>query len=453
MKKQIKWYRPGVALLFCCMAAFKTTAQSQALGIKTAIETAMTNNRSLRADSFSIAAAGSKTREIAGLFLPQVNYSSSTEYNPAIASQLLPGAMVGEPGKEYVPVKFGTRYNLRNSVEVNQTIYRKDLKLQVKEAAMQIGVAQTRYTLSKEELVYQVSIRYYALQTNAELIRTTRFDYLNMKEVLDIAKGQYENGVLKKVDYESLQINVANMLSQLNQLQTEYKGQLAYFNYLLGLPAAAETVISDTISEELHAVTKTADNLAQRNDIRLIGQQVMIKENELKRIQAEKSAAFNSYFRFNLQSQFNNVDKAFDNDYMFKSSAVGITVTMPLFDGGRRKHRSNAVAAELEQLKLDSRYKQEQAQMELVTANNTFGNNREEYSITKENLLLATNLFNSRKALYTEGVSTLMELLDAERELSKARNNHMQALINVQTGWLDLHKAKGTLLTDFIKSI
>ena len=91
--------------------------------------------------------------------------------------------------------------------------------------------------------------------------------------------------------------------------------------------------------------------------------------------------------------------------------------------------------------------------MEFVTASNTFNNNREEYDITKNNLELASNLFTSRKALYTEGVSTLMELLDAERELSKARNNHIQALINVQTGWIDLHKAKGTLLTDFIKSI
>jgi len=50
-------------------------------------------------------------------------------------------------------------------------------------------------------------------------------------------------------------------------------------------------------------------------------------------------------------------------------------------------------------------------------------------------------------------VTTLIELLDAESELSQARNLHKQALIDVQTSWLDLHKANGTLLTKYVNSI
>ena len=91
--------------------------------------------------------------------------------------------------------------------------------------------------------------------------------------------------------------------------------------------------------------------------------------------------------------------------------------------------------------------------MEWISASGSFNNDQEEYRITKQNLVLAEKVFSSRKALYTEGVTTLAELLDAERELSKARNLHIQTLINVQNGWLDLHKANGTLLTDFVKSI
>lgn len=439
------------ALLFSFQAT-EVKAQTGPLNIKQAIDIALAGNRSLRSDSLNIAVAGSKHKETAGFYLPQVNYNNVAEYNPSIASQLLPGSVMGQPEKDYVPVKFGTRYNMRATMEVTQVINRPELKLQLKEAGMQTGIARTKYTLSKEELVYQVAAGFYSLQTNAEMIRTTRFDYINMKEVLDIAKAQYENGVLKKIDYESLQINVANMLSQLNQLQTQYKAQLAYFNYLLGIPAANETAISDNITEDLHAIGSTYD-LAQRTDILLLNQQIMVKENELKRIQAEKKPSVNSYFRFNMQSQFNSAGDAFDKDYSFNSSVVGITVSIPIFDGYRRKNRSQSVITEMERLKLNNRQKRDQAEMEFVSASSTFNNSREEYSITKNNLVLASNLFTSRKALYTEGVSTLMELLDAERELSKARNNHIQALINVQTGWIDLHKAKGTLLTEFIQSI
>jgi len=55
--------------------------------------------------------------------------------------------------------------------------------------------------------------------------------------------------------------------------------------------------------------------------------------------------------------------------------------------------------------------------------------------------------------LYSEGVTTLVELLDAESELSESRNLHIQAVINVQTSLVNVYKAKGTLLTEFLKSI
>ncbi len=66
---------------------------------------------------------------------------------------------------------------------------------------------------------------------------------------------------------------------------------------------------------------------------------------------------------------------------------------------------------------------------------------------------MAEKVFASRKALYSEGVTTLVELLDAESELSESSNLHIQAIINVQTSLVNVYKAKGTLLTEFLKSI
>jgi outer membrane protein TolC len=177
------------------------------------------------------------------------------------------------------------------------------------------------------------------------------------------------------------------------------------------------------------------------------------KENELKSIRAEKTPAINSYFRYNYQSQFNKAGNAFDNDYLFNASTVGVSISVPLFDGNRRKSRINTAQTQLEQLKLQNQHKQDEARMEVVSATGTLSNSQQQYVITKQNLVLAEKVFSSRSALYTEGVTTLMELLDAERELSNARNLYIQALIDVQNSRLDLHKANGTLLTDFIKSI
>jgi hypothetical protein len=57
---------------------------------------------------------GHNNKELAGYYLPQVNYNSATEYNPAIASQMVPGAFLNNSSKDLVPVQMGTKYNLKH---------------------------------------------------------------------------------------------------------------------------------------------------------------------------------------------------------------------------------------------------------------------------------------------------------------------------------------------------
>jgi outer membrane protein len=452
MSNTLNRFLKMLVLAICLFLAQRSISQETPMGIKRAIETALANNRSLKADSLNISVTEYKNKEIAGLYRPQVNYSSGSEYNPALPSMMVPGSMVGEPSKDLVGVQFGTRYSMNSGIEVKQTIYRKDLAIQIRSAGLQTEIARTKHTLTREELVYQVANLFYSLQTNAEMIRTTQFDYNNMNNILSIAKAQYENGILKRIDYESLEINVANTKSYLNQLQTQYNDQLAHFNYLLGIPASSQTIIDANISQDLRPVENSVD-LLQRADLRLSNQMIASKEVELKMIRAEGAPVINSYFRYSYQSQFNKPGKAFDSDYMYNSSTAGISVSISLFDGNRRKNRINGAKKQLEQLQLKKEYQRELAEKELFTANGTLDNYQEQYSITRRNLVLAEKVFNSRKALYTEGVTTLAELLDAESELSKARNHHMQSLIDVQTGRLNVYKANGTLLTEFITSL
>ena len=438
--------------LICLTVMLAAKAQNEPLKLKDAIEMAMKTNAALKADSLGIAESAYRNRETAGRMLPQISYSSVTEYNPAIPSQLLPGAIAGQSSKDLVPVTFGTRYNVRSGIEVNQALIRKDLSVQIKAAGLYTTIAKTKYRISKEELAYQVAASYYDLQADMEMIRTTTSDYNNIRDVLIIAKAQFESGTLKKIDYQSLQINLANKQSQLNNLQTQYHEHLAWFNYLLGLPADTITHVYQTIAEVNH-LQLPYNQVSGRYDLRLSQHLIRSKEVDINAIQAEKSPVVNSYFRYNMQSQFNNTSNAFDKDYSSKSSTVGISMSFSIFDGNRRKSRLHVAQIQLDQLRWQSKQQYDQAKTQWVTASKTFYNSKSQLDITKENLELAENVFSSRKALYTQGVSTLVELLDADRELSQARNHHVQAMIDVQKAWLEVHKANGTLLSEFLKSL
>lgn len=438
--------------LLYLLVAQRSFGQTGSLSMKKAIEIAMANNYSLKADSMNMLVTDHQNKAQKADFLPQVSYSNKYEYNLAIASQMVPGDIAGQPTKDYVPVRFGTRYNTGHGIEVTQTLFNKSSRIKINAAGLNNRIAKTKHLLTREELVYQVAATYYALQANAELIRTTTRDYLNLNEILSISKAQYENGTLKKIDYESIEINTANKQSYLHRLQTDYNDQLADFNYLLGIPADSKTIIDDSIPRVSNTID-AGNLLLQREDIRLSNLLIESKEKEIKSIRAESNPVINSYFSFYYQGQFNNFGSALDNDYWSKNSFVGISTSISLFDGNRRKNRIGVAQSQLQQLKFQREQTKHLANTEWFTATETLRNDQLQYDITLKNLKLAEKVFASRKALYSEGVTTLVELLDAESELSESRNLHIQAIINVQTSLVNVYKAKGTLLTEFLKSI
>lgn len=453
MSKRRRWFRSMPVLLLLGVLHNPAKSQTSSIDIKSAIDMALANNYTLKADSLNNQIAGYGTRIARADFLPQVNFSSKAEYNPALPSQMLPGNIVGQPDKDLIPVQFGTRYSMGSGMEATQNIIKKTARLQMKAAELNTGITQTKHLLTREDLVFQVATAYYDLLAITEKISITNKDYANIREIEVIAKAQFESGVLKRIDFESLQINAANIQSQRDQWQTKYNQQLAYFKYLLGLPANTAIVISNDLARIDGSVQGGGAHLWNREDVHLYRQLIESKQLELKTIRAEKSPTLSAFFRFNYQSQFNQPADALSRDYGYKSSTVGITTSIPLFDGYRRKNRLHVAEAELKQLEYRHEQQQQLASTEWISASETLNNNRQQVLITQQNLVLAEKVFSSRKALYTEGVTTLIELLDAERELSQSRDLHTQALINVQTSLVNAHKANGTLLTEFIKSL
>lgn len=453
MRKKWKRYLGLAALTILFGTTSKVRSQSAPVSLKKSIEMAIANNYSLKSDSMNMLSAKYQKNVIKADNLPQASYSSKSEYNPAIASQMIPGKIAGYPDKDYVPVQFGTTYSMLNGVEVTQNLFRKDTKLKTAGAELNTKIAQTKHNLTREDLVYNVASSFYDLQATAEKIRATRKDYDNIMHIVKISKAQVENGTLKRIDLESLEINAANKESQLNQYQSSYDVQLANFKYLLGISPEEALVIESEVKDPSSDITASNSQLYNREDLHLNRQLIESKEIELKAIRAERLPVTSAYFKFNYQSQYSNTKDAFNSDYWTKSSVVGLSTKISIFDGFRRKNRINVAQAELQQLKFQGDLQSQQANTEWAVANSKLNNDLDQYKITKRNLELAEKVFASRTALYGEGVSSLIELLDADRELSQARDNHIQSMVNVYAGLLNTHKANGTILTDFLKTL
>ena len=90
----------GLAAFLGLFLSMKANSQTTQLTLKQSIELALASNGTLRSDSLGVTEAVYKNKETAGQFLPQVNQTSTSEYNIALPSQMVPGSMIGQPSKD-----------------------------------------------------------------------------------------------------------------------------------------------------------------------------------------------------------------------------------------------------------------------------------------------------------------------------------------------------------------
>lgn len=129
----------------------------------------------------------------------------------------------------------------------------------------------------------------------------------------------------------------------------------------------------------------------------------------------------------------------------FGYSTVGVTLSVPIFNGGATK-------AKVRQAEVSIRKLNEDIKSTTLSLNNDFENAKIQISnslITlnnqQENMKLAEEVFTNTKNNYNQGLATLTDLLQAQSSLTEAQNNYSSSLLDYKLAELQLIKSKGQL--------
>lgn len=90
-------------------------------------------------------------------------------------------------------------------------------------------------------------------------------------------------------------------------------------------------------------------------------------------------------------------------------------------------------------------YTKQYSNTEYQNALHAFETNYSNYLAQKENVKLATDVYNITSNNYNEGLSPLTELLDAETSMLVSQNELIEALLKVKEAEVNLLRAKGEI--------
>jgi outer membrane protein len=131
----------------------------------------------------------------------------------------------------------------------------------------------------------------------------------------------------------------------------------------------------------------------------------------------------------------------FDNS--LPTRTVGISVRVPIFDGGRRDARRAESASQLRAEQARSNDLKEQIELDVRLALDELGSADDEVKVAREGLELSENELAQARRRYAAGVTNSIEVTDAQTRLERARDNQTAALYNYNLARMDLAQAMG----------
>jgi outer membrane protein len=383
-------------------------------------------------------------KETVGGGLPQVNFSGSWDDFLHLPTSLIPGEFFGRPG-EMIPVQFGTNFNISGALDASQMLYNQTWLVALKMAKQMMQQNDLATEKTEIEVVYEVAQSYYLTQITMQQIRNMNANLEKIEKAEKIAKSQWDNGLIKKIDLDRIVVQKLNMITDIERLRVLYQQELAMQKYFMGMKQEQEISLDDSISTST-LIPGNESNLSQHIDIRMIEKQ---KELVNTNVRMDQSGYYPNLTLIGSVSYLNQSNTMYlfgkPTDW-FNTSLVGLRLSVPVFSGMQRHYRVSQTKVELEKLRVNEDDARKLIRINSEDAARKLLNSVEAEKRQRDNMQLAERVYNISQEQYQQGVIPLTDLLTAETALSDAQSNHTYALVQMKISELNYLKANGRLL-------
>jgi outer membrane protein len=123
----------------------------------------------------------------------------------------------------------------------------------------------------------------------------------------------------------------------------------------------------------------------------------------------------------------------------------GVTLRLPIFDGGRIDAQRGEQSARYREEKIKSNDLKQQIELDVRTALDSLHSAEEQVRVAQEGLDLAGNELTQARRRYEAGVTNGLEVTDSQTQLEHARDNQIAAVFNYNLARVDLGEAMGTI--------
>lgn len=336
-------------------------------------------------------------------------------------------------------------------VSASMPVVNAQLWKSIKISGMDVELAVEKARASRLDMVSQVKNAYYAVLFSKEAFNVYKEVYENAMTNYAETEKKYNVQKATDLDMARAKTNVANAIPNVYNAESSIILALWQLKAVMGIDLEMNIDVEGAIedySEYMTSDVTKADSISLDHNSTM--KQLEIQANELAQsIKTQQYAYIPT-----LALAFNYSYNAMTNDFNFKEyrwtpySYVGVSLSIPIFSGGKRLNQVRQARNSYEQMRLQMTSTERNLKISIRQSLNTMETNVKSYDAAKDAVASAEKAYSIAEKSYEVGRATLTDLNDAQLALTQARLAESQAVYNFIVAKTQLEQTLGQDFTE-----
>ncbi|MBO0930892.1 TolC family protein [Fibrella aquatilis] len=426
--------------------------------LQEAINFAVKQNVAVRNSQLDAVSSEARIQEIKSSARPQLSVGGQFQFNPIIQQIVIPAGGFGPPASStasggadaVTTVRLSTNFVGNASATFNQLLYDAAYKVGLRAAATLRELSQRNVTASRITVAEQVAKAYYGVLVAQERAKLLDLNISRLDTLLRDTRALNKQGFVEKLDVQRLEVQANNLRADRQNVENLIQLSYALLKFQMGLSVNEEITLTEKLQErnldELQALIAPDPTFqySSRIEFTTLQSQIELARFDIEGTQAAyfpRVALFANYGYNNGRNNF--VDML--STKWFNSSAVGLQVSIPIFDGFAKRYKSQQQRITLQKAQNSGELLKNSIDLQIRQSSITLNNGFQTLQTQQRNRDLAAEIVRVTRIKYKEGVGSNIEVLNAETSLREAQTNYFASLYDFLIAKVDQDKALGRL--------
>jgi len=379
-------------------------------------------------------------------WFPQLNIGNTLEHFIKKPVSAFPNIANPAAGVSYIST--GRFYNNSLGLSATQNIFSNSLRFASITARYYRQQANQNTELVKINLVANVSKAFYDLLLSRQQLLVLDEDILRLKGSTKIARSLYQLGTNDPIDYDQSLIALNNSISQRFTTSESINYKFSFLRQLMGYPVAKPLEIkfdSLLLTKETRIDTLLTLESGRRIEYSQLQTTIALLRENYSFYKYNFLPTVSAFGNFNLVNQNDHFNQLFNRN--FPNSVIGLTLSLPVFQGNKRIYNMRRAALTIKRSTQDEIQLNNIIQTEYVQALGTYKSYLNQYQLNTKNVSIALHVYKVVLLQYQQGIKPYLNLIQAETDLRTSQLNLLNSLFELLSSKLDVQVASGTLET------